>query len=147
MLFGSERADLSKPAKILREAQDDTCFYCHGALKGAGEVDHFIPWSRYPVDLGHNFVLAHAACNNDKSDTLAGVAHLERWCRRNEDAGHEQASEFGQHDVPHDLRSSVRVASWSYSQAEAAGSKLWVAKKADLVPLESEWRSLLRRAA
>ena len=82
-------------------------------------------------DLGHNFVLAHAGCNNDKSDTLAAVPHLERWCQRKDDLGRDLASEFGQHEVPHDLGSSLRVASWSYSQAEAACSILWVATKED----------------
>ena len=39
----------------------------------AGAVDHFIPWRRYPLDLGHNFVLAHSACNSSKGDRLAAV--------------------------------------------------------------------------
>ena len=34
-------------------------------------VDHFISWSRYTTDLGHNFVLAHPGCNSQKSDYLA----------------------------------------------------------------------------
>jgi 5-methylcytosine-specific restriction endonuclease McrA len=33
-------------------------------------IDHFIPWSRFPVDLGNNFVLALATCNGKKSDRL-----------------------------------------------------------------------------
>jgi hypothetical protein len=37
-------------------------------------VDHFIPWSRYPADLGHNFVLAHDRCINAKSDYLAAYS-------------------------------------------------------------------------
>lgn len=40
-----------------------------------------------PVDLGHNFVLAHASCNGDKRDALAGVQHLEQWGRRLADQG------------------------------------------------------------
>lgn len=141
-LFGRERADLSRQASILRAVQGGTCFYCRGALRQAGEVDHFVPWARYPVDLGHNFVLAHTGCNNDKSDALAAVAHLERWCRRNEDAGDALAAEFDGVGARHDLAHSFKVASWSYSQAETVGSRLWVARKADLVAVDPAWRSL-----
>ena len=56
-LFGSNRAALAvKVSKPLRELQHGRCFYCQGNLPKAAAVDHFIPWSRYPVDLGHNFV-------------------------------------------------------------------------------------------
>lgn len=43
------------------------------------------------VDLGHNFVLAHASCNNQKRDRLAGMRYLERWLRRSVDHGREFA--------------------------------------------------------
>jgi hypothetical protein len=43
---------------------------CRRPLKEAGHVDHFIPWPRYAVDLGHNFVLAHASRNERKFDRL-----------------------------------------------------------------------------
>ena len=35
---------------------------------GTAHIDHFIPWPRYPIDLGHNFVLAHAGCSSAKAD-------------------------------------------------------------------------------
>jgi hypothetical protein len=41
-----------------------------------------VPFSLYPRDLAHNFVLAHAKCNRSKSDSLAGRAHLQRWLER-----------------------------------------------------------------
>ncbi len=40
------------------EIQEGRCFYCERRLGGAPHVDHLVPWSRYPVDLGHNFVVA-----------------------------------------------------------------------------------------
>jgi 5-methylcytosine-specific restriction endonuclease McrA len=43
------------------------------------EVDHFIPFSLYPRDLMHNFVLACPSCNRSKSDSLAARVHLDRW--------------------------------------------------------------------
>src|SRR4051812_24315384 len=85
-LFGSGRSDLSAFRPVLHQVQSGECFYCERSLVGPGEVDHFIPWARYPVDLGHNFVLAHDGCNNAKTDLLA-VDHLEHWCLRNEEHG------------------------------------------------------------
>ncbi len=49
----------------------------------ATNVDHFVPWARYPVDLGHNFVLAHSTCNSSKSDHVASAEYLEKWVDRN----------------------------------------------------------------
>ena len=82
-LFECDRASLQVYRPILNDIQRDECFYCRGLLKAAGEVDHSIPWTRYPTDLGHNFVLAHAGCNNSKSDYLAAVDHLGAWQERN----------------------------------------------------------------
>lgn len=140
-LFGTERGDLSQMAVLLRDVQHDRCFYCEGDLRRGGEVDHFVPWSRYPLDLGHNFVLAHRACNHDKSDVLAAVVHLERWCERNASAGADLAGTFDDLGALHDLPSSLRVASWSYSQAEATGSRLWLRRK-ELVPFDPAWVTL-----
>lgn len=63
--------------------QERQCFYCHKDLRGSMDVDHFVPLSRYPTNLGHNFVLAHPACNNSKSDYLAAERHLQSWFQRN----------------------------------------------------------------
>jgi 5-methylcytosine-specific restriction endonuclease McrA len=68
LLFDRGRSNLEVCRLILRDVHRGQCFYCRQTLKNAGEVDHFIPWSRYPTDLGHNFVLAHPGCNNAKSD-------------------------------------------------------------------------------
>lgn len=50
-LFGSERGSLAVLRPALVDLQGGRCFYCGGQLRGAGHVDHFVPWSRYPVDL------------------------------------------------------------------------------------------------
>jgi HNH endonuclease len=76
-LFGTERASLEPYVPILLELQDGACFYCQASLvRKTGHVDHFIPWARYPVDLAHNFVLVHDACNKDKSNVLAAYDRL-----------------------------------------------------------------------
>jgi hypothetical protein len=50
-LFGEERARLEAYRPILMDVQHGTCLYCGGNLLQLSEVDHFIPWSRYPADL------------------------------------------------------------------------------------------------
>ena len=128
-MFGAERSDLSAHREILTELQGRTCFYCRKAIpKGsAGEVDHFVPWSRYPVDLGHNFVLAHASCNNAKSDRLAAVPHLESWAKRNEKHGLVLAAEFDGRGILYDLSASTRIVSWAYGALDGIGGRVWMA--------------------
>jgi 5-methylcytosine-specific restriction endonuclease McrA len=82
-LFGQERASLDVYRPILMDVQHGTCLYCQKKLSKQSQVDHFIPWSRYSADLGHNFVLAHDQCNNAKSDYLAAEKHLAAWAERN----------------------------------------------------------------
>ena len=90
-LFGDERVPLGRVREVLLPLQQGKCFYCGRALTDAMHVDHFVPWALYPSNLGHNFVLADAACNADKSDLLADVGHLDRWRSRNEGAGTQLA--------------------------------------------------------
>ena len=82
-LFGQERANLEAYRPILMDVQRGECLYCRKPLPKQSQVDHFIPWSRYPADLGHNFVLAHQGCNHAKSDYLAAEDHLAAWAERN----------------------------------------------------------------
>jgi len=68
------------------ELQEGRCFYCaEGLASRAGQtpdVDHFIPWSRYPDDGLENLVVAHARCNAQKRDFLAAAAHVGHWRAR-----------------------------------------------------------------
>jgi hypothetical protein len=141
-LFGSSRASLEMYRPILMEYQRGDCFYCLRPLKERSEVDHFIPWSRYPVDFGHNFVLAHSMCNTRKADRLAAVEHLGKWCRRNEKYGSNLAAVFQEKNIVHDLQASWRITTWAYEQAQIADSLVWK-RSNELVPLTSEWRILL----
>jgi 5-methylcytosine-specific restriction endonuclease McrA len=73
-LFDSERIALAVVRPVLMDLQRGRCFYCGDALRdGSVDVDHFIRWSRYSADLGHNFVLADRRCNNQKRDRIAAV--------------------------------------------------------------------------
>lgn len=84
-LFGVDRRRLAPVRPGLNELQSGGCFYCAGRLpRGKGQVDHFVPWARYPNDAIENLVLAHARCNLDKRDHLASAPHVERWAERND---------------------------------------------------------------
>ncbi len=80
-LFGGERISLEAVRKPLLGMQDGRCFYCR-AERGPWEVDHFLPWSRWPDDRLDNLVVADRRCNNDKRAALPAVQHLERWSTR-----------------------------------------------------------------
>jgi hypothetical protein len=141
VLFGTDRACLAVARPVLREIQADTCFYCQGPLQNAGEVDHFIPWARYPRDLGHNFVLAHKSCNNDKRDLLAATTHLAKWRDRNDIHSATLAHELGGHFVC-DEATMIRVAQWSYSHAYATAAQSWIGRK-QVMPLGSDYQDIL----
>jgi hypothetical protein len=142
-LFGSDRADLSGIRLALIEIQNGVCFYCRSNLpSGAGDVDHFIPWSRYPVDLGHNFVIAHAACNGAKGSMLAAVEHLGRWAERNRISGPVIEAACDCAGMMHNRQASAQIAAWAYEQEAAAGGALWRAGKT-LTPITDLWRQAL----
>jgi len=140
-LFGSERESLRRYTRILKAHQHSRCFYCAVEAK-SGELDHFIPWSRYPLDLGHNFVYAHARCNGRKSDFLAHPDHLAKWVESNIRNQEGLADEFSAYLLPHDADRSFHVARWAYEQGEAAGSHVWVKDK-EFQLLGPAWRTAL----
>jgi len=90
-LFGSTRASTEELREPLQELQEGRCFYCEGSFKrgrgGQPEVDHFIPWSRYPENGLANLVAAHSRCNADKRDFLAATDHVAKWLQRNSPSG------------------------------------------------------------
>jgi hypothetical protein len=141
-LFGTERAPFEQYVPILREVQKGVCFYCRGPLvRKTGHVDHFIPWARYPVDLAHNFVLAHGACNEAKSNILAAYDDLERWTVRNLAHAKTLEPEFGARRLFHDLHASQAITRWAYTIVEQSQSKVWQ-ERSRLVDLDENWRRL-----
>ena len=145
-LFGSDRTALGRARDLLLELDGNRCFYCGSAILREAVVDHFVPWSRYPLDLGHNYVLADVRCNGDKADRLASCEHLTRWVARN--ARPAVAEAFEHRMIPFDANVTRRVADWAYDQADQAGATVWERGKDGLVKLDSRWRSVLvgRRA-
>jgi hypothetical protein len=125
------------------ELQHGACFYCESPLrKDSTDVDHFIAWARYPVDLGHNFVLADRACNSKKRDPLPAIGHLAAWTERNERFGGEIQTALDERGVITELAASDQVVRWAYAQAEAANALTWT-RGDEIVALDARWRSLL----
>ena len=80
-LFGATRISLDRVRAPLVEVQLGRCFYCRLPMRAA-DVDHFLPWSRYPDNTLDNLVAAHRTCNGAKSASIAALEHLESWCER-----------------------------------------------------------------
>ena len=120
-LFGADRTSLEVYRPFLRDLQSDRCFYCNRPLQNTGEVDHFVPWARYPLDLGHNFVLAHRTCNSAKSDHIAAEEHLAAWVNRHHRHDRALTRFFNDARLQHDQSRSLSITRWTYSQTAAAG--------------------------
>ena len=87
-------------------------------MAGNEELDHFIPWSMYPNDLAHNFVLACRRCNADKSGNIGSVEVLARWIERNNIHGNRIANRANAIGLPNDVSVSARITAWAYERAE-----------------------------
>lgn len=137
-LFGQDRRKLDAYRPILQDIQRGACLYCGKALVGRTQVDHFVPWSRYPADIGHNLVLAHDSCNNAKSDFLAAENHLAAWVQRNRENDAELQERLSAAALPSDLLATVQIAKWVYRQAEKSNGQVWVQRKL-LRHLTADW--------
>lgn len=129
-MFGSPRAGLAEAGAILAEIQSHRCFYCGAKVSGAGEADHFVPWSRYPRDTAHNFVFAHRACNNDKRALLAASRHVAHWLEHIDRRGEDIGGRLGELGFTADRSGSVRVAAWAYRRGVRLDSPGWIARGA-----------------
>lgn len=141
-MFGLTRASLEPAREFLSKLQSRRCFYCGESLATLAEVDHFVPWSRYPRDLAHNFVLAHPKCNRSKSDMLAGLVHVEHWRQRNAEYGETIGGELGARGFLVDPDCSLVVARWAYQQAATTGGHAWIAASR-LMPVGPEYVTAL----
>jgi len=141
-LFGNERSSLRHYVPILKELQNGHCFYCDANMYQF-EVDHFIPWIRYPVDLGHNFVLAHKSCNNSKHDYLAAEFHLEKWLKRNNNHKDIMISYFDEQDLTHDMETTQKIALWAYQRVSATNGHVWMSQEDGIRPLGDDWEKMM----
>ncbi len=125
-MFEPSRNQLNAVASVLVELQDCKCFYCNKPMKkGNYAVDHFIPWSMYPSDTGHNFVLADSSCNSKKSNLLASDEFLHKWQERNEEHNLIIVDQISVLGFLTDKERSHKVAEWAYEQGKANNYLMW----------------------
>jgi hypothetical protein len=122
-----------KVRTALWEIQERRCFYCLDRITSpdSGEVDHFIPWARYPDNDIHNFVAADSRCNGNKRDFLAASAHVKNWVTRF-DIGGSLSLDLktiaeGELWEQHPER-TIGVARATYLHLPG-GAKLWITRK------------------
>lgn len=140
-LFGSERVSLDPVRGPLLGLQGDRCFYCRKDVSGRPEVDHFIPWARYPDDGLDNLVVAHSKCNSQKRDFLAAAAHVESWRDRHRSHDDELAAIANRWSWPRDTMRTTSIALSIYSRLPVSTS-LW----ADASTFEPNERDRIVRA-
>lgn len=115
-MFEPSRNQLNAVANVLVELQECKCFYCDKEIKkGNYAVDHFTPWSMYPSDTGHNFVLADASCNSKKNNALASEEFLYKWRERNEAQDLIIVDRISVLGFLTDKERSHKVAEWAYA--------------------------------
>jgi hypothetical protein len=127
----------------LADIQRGLCLYCERRVD-SGEIDHFIPWSRYPRDLAHNLVLAHKQCNRKKSDLLAAEAHLESWVQRNEHYDSIIKDSGGDAGVLVDHPAALHVAAWAYAHGAGLRTSVWI-EGDNCEHLTGRWKCILSR--
>ena len=125
-IFEPSRNQLNAVANVLVELQECKCFYCNKPMrKGGYAVDHFIPWSMYPSDTGHNFVLADSNCNSKKSNLLASDEFLLKWRERNEEQDLIIIDRISVLGFLTDKERSHKVAEWAYAQGRENNYLFW----------------------
>lgn len=126
-MFEPSRNQLNAVANVLVKLQNCKCFYCNKPVKkGSYAVDHFIPWSMYPSDTGHNFVLADSSCNSKKSNLLASNEFLHKWQERNEEHNLIIVDRISVLGFLTDKERSHKVAEWAYSQGKENNYLMWM---------------------
>jgi hypothetical protein len=124
-LFGASRIPLEAVRGPLRDLQSNRCFYCEGRMHGPADVDHFIPWARYPDNRLDNLVVAHPRCNHAKRDFFAAAEHVERWKERARRDADDLATLAAEATWERDLQRSQSVALAMYTRL-ADSAKLWL---------------------
>lgn len=138
-LFGVDRSTVHQYAPMLMELQRGRCFYSQRTLSATDlHVDHFIPWSRFPMNSPFNLVLTNSRTNLQKSDHVAALPHLARWRARNE----QRASDLlAAGALPEDRGRAVMIARYSYSTAHRVGTLGWLTGR-EMTEL-SGWQDVL----
>lgn len=124
-LFNKSRQSLKLLIPILMDIQQRQCFYCNKPLNNNIEVDHFIPWSKYPIDTTHNFVLTDHKCNNSKRDYLAEELFYQKWLKRNQQHGNTIEQEAKNIGFMANQQRSETISQWAYQIAVEHEDLVW----------------------
>jgi hypothetical protein len=124
-LFGASRESTAAVRNDLIDLQSGRCFYCQGPLRNDPEVDHFIPWARYPDNGIDNLVVADRRCNGQKRDHLAAVDHVGAWVERLEDRASDLEEIANRAVWSRDRQRTTGVARSIYLRLPV-GAKLWL---------------------
>ena len=128
-LFGRERACWSLIAPFCWTFSRVLASIARRIFTRSMEVDHFIPWSRYPPTWATTSSWPIRPCNNAKSDHIAAEEHLAAWIERNQrTCGRNQPTAWPRQRCRTILAASVRIAEWAYEQTERAHGQVWVGK-------------------
>ena len=130
-LFGQERENFPEILRTcLRDLQDGNCFYCQVPIKGKGEVDHFLPWSRKPNNSVENLVLTDSKCNNSKSDFLVTHSIVKMWENRLKTQANDLKSVAAESDWISNLSATKNIVFNIYNSV-VEGMPLWAGKNLD----------------
>ena len=124
-LFGVDRTALAAVRPGLLDLQHGQCFYCGSRVPRNGEVDHFIPWARYPDNGIDNLVVADGRCNGAKRDFLAAPQHVASWRTRNQKDAAALANLAGDLRWETHPAETLGVARGLYLRLHV-GARLWV---------------------
>ncbi|NHC13736.1 HNH endonuclease [Motilibacter deserti] len=122
-LFGPDVDRLRPLAEPLADLQGGRCFSCGGPL-GRARVEHFVPWSRFPLDAVANLVAVDERCAADRDGALPALSLVFRWHRRR---GLYDRGELAGWPVEHARTQAVVLATYA---SVAAGLPLWAGRGA-----------------
>ena len=126
-LFGESRVTFpSQIREYLWQRDAKSCFYCGTRISlDEVQVDHVIPWSRWPNNAIENLVASDARCNASKNDNLLGCAQVERWVQSLRANAAEMGSVARAARWESDLGRTLALARTAY-EVVPIGTPLWV---------------------
>lgn len=127
-LFGNARESLNAIRPLLLDYHSGKCFYCNKSILKNPDIDHFIPWKKYPRNIAENFVLSCSSCNRSKSDMLAAKNHLEKW-KSEIYPDNKRSILIAQKGFINDPACSLRITKWAYQNLVTSKGSTWSHRK------------------
>jgi hypothetical protein len=142
-LFGSTRKQLTSAKDLLLDFQSGKCFYCEKLSISDADIDHFIPWKKYPRNIAQNLVLSCPSCNRSKSDMLASFSHLDKWLT-NSLFNKVMSDEISGLGFVSDQDCAYKVGIWAYKNGLDSKSLAWERPNSKLT-IDSSYIALLEK--